>query len=74
MASQEYDAAFAQLEAEVERNTTVDGSALVLIAGLAAQIEAAKNDPKRVQAIVDKLRADNQTLADAITVHTPAET
>ncbi|MDQ5870787.1 MAG: hypothetical protein M3547_01090 [Acidobacteriota bacterium] len=61
------------LEAEVERNTTVDGSVITLVNGLAAQIEALKNDPAKLQAMADKLRADNDALAAAVTAHTPAE-
>lgn len=60
------------LEAEVARNTTVDGSIMTLVTGLAGQIEALKNDPVRLQALVDKLRADNDAIVAKVLEHTPA--
>jgi len=68
----DFEKVFADLEAEVSKNTTVDGSAILLLDTLAAEIEEAKNDPVRIQAIVDKMRADNQTLADAVSRNTTA--
>jgi hypothetical protein len=61
-----------QLTAEVERDNTVDQSAITLITGLAAALEAAKGDPVAVQALADKLRAQSDALAAAITANTPA--
>lgn len=59
------------LTAEVERNSTVDGSATALIEGLVAQIEASKNDPAAIQAIVDTFRVQNDKLAAAVAANTP---
>ena len=69
---EDFDKVFAELETAVGNNTTVDGSAILLLDSLAAQIEEAKNDPTRIQAIVDKIRMDNQTLADAVARNTPS--
>lgn len=60
------------LEAEVERNTSVDGSVVALLESIVAQLEAAKTDPVKIQALVDKLKADNDKLAAAVAANTPA--
>lgn len=59
------------LEAEVTRNETVDGSAKALLAQLFAEVEANKNDPVAIQAIVDRVRAANDSLAAAVSANTP---
>jgi len=61
-----------QLESEVARNTDVIESAKLVFTRLADEIEAAKNDPTKVQAVVDKLRAGTDGLATAVAAHTPA--
>lgn len=63
---------FTTLEAEVERDNTVNGSAKTLIEQLAAEFEANKDNPAKIQAIVDKLRANNDSLAAAVEANTPA--
>lgn len=60
------------LEAELARNTSVDESVLALITNLLAQIEAAKTDPARIQAVIDKFRANDDSLAAAVAANTPA--
>ena len=60
------------LTAEVERNTTVDESAIVLLTGLAAQIEALKTDPVALQALADTMRGSSDALAAAMLANTPA--
>lgn len=65
---------FSQLEAEVARDETVDGSASTLIAKLAAEVEANKNNPAALQALVDRLRASNDALSAAVAANTPADT
>jgi len=66
------------LEAEVARNTSVDGSAIVLIQGLVAKIEeliaASGNtvDPAALQALVDSLKGSSDGLAAAVAANTPA--
>jgi uncharacterized coiled-coil protein SlyX len=62
-----------QLEAEVSRDEAVNSSAATLIGKLAAEIEASKNDPAALQALVDRLRASQDSLAAAVSANTPAE-
>lgn len=59
------------LQAKVAQNTSVIGSAVVLIDGLAAQIEALKTDPVALQALADQLEADSQILAAKVLQNTP---
>jgi hypothetical protein len=66
------DAAIAELQAEVDRNSTVDGSAVALIAGLADQIIASANDPTAVRALGAALKASTDSLAAAVSANTPA--
>lgn len=60
------------LTAEVTRNTSVVGSALTLIQGLAAQIQAAGTDPAALATIVASLKANDDQIAAAIAANTPA--
>jgi hypothetical protein len=66
--TKEFDA----LQAEVERGTAVDTSVVSLVQGLAAQIEASKDDPIKLQQLADSLRANNDAVAAAVTANTPA--
>lgn len=66
------DAAVAELTAEVERNNTVDGSAVALISGLADQILASANDPVAVRALATALKTSTDSLAAAVAANTPA--
>lgn len=59
------------LEAEVSRNETVDGSASILLKTLFDQVEAAKNDPVAIQALVDRVRASTDKLAADVLANTP---
>lgn len=61
------------LTAAVERDNTVNQSAITLLDGLAKALEAAKNDPVAIQAIVDQLNAQQDALAAAVVANTPAE-
>lgn len=60
------------LTAEVARNTEVDSSAIALLTGLAAQIEALKTDPAALQALADTMRGSSDALAAAVAANTPA--
>ena len=60
------------LTAKVTEVETVENSAITLIQGLAAQITALKNDPVALQALADRLSAENAKLSAAITANTPA--
>lgn len=66
--SQELD----DLQVQVEKNTTVEESAVTLLNGLAAQIEALKNDPVKLQALATSLKTSGDDLAQAIVNNTPA--
>lgn len=59
------------LTAEVSRNTEVDQSAIALLTGLAAQIEALKTDPAALQALADQLKGSSDALAAAVVANTP---
>lgn len=61
-----------ELQAQVKANTDVESSAITLINGLAAQITANANDPVKVQAMADQLKASATALSQAITANTPA--
>jgi len=64
------------LKQAVTDMTTVEKSAVTLIGGLAAQINALAQqdtvDPSDLQALADQLEADKADLAAAITANTPA--
>ena len=59
------------LTVEVARNTEVDTSAIALLTGLAAQIEALKTDPAALQALADTMRGSSDALAAAVLANTP---
>jgi hypothetical protein len=59
-----------ELQVQVASNTDVVQSAVVLIAGLADQLQAAATDPAAVQALAEQLRSNNQVLADAVAANT----
>jgi len=60
------------LTAEVARNTEVDSSAIALLTGLAAQIEALKTDPVALQTLADQMKGSSDALAAAVLANTPA--
>ena len=60
------------LENEVSALTGLVPSIIALLDGFADRVEAEKEDPVRVQAIIDAFRAQNQALAAAVVEHTPA--
>jgi hypothetical protein len=57
---------------KVAATKTVAQSAVVLIQGLKAQLDAAGTDPAKLKALSDSLADTDQQLADAITANTPA--
>jgi predicted RNA-binding Zn ribbon-like protein len=63
------------LRAEVERNTSVDSSAIALIEGIAAKLDELSQretvNPADLVALSDALRASSDSLAGAVTVNTP---
>ncbi len=64
---------FSALQAEVTRDESVNSSAITLLGSLAAQIEASKNDPAALQALVDSLKANQDALAAAVAANTPGQ-
>ena len=62
------------LKAAVARETEVDESAIVLLNGLKAKLDAAiaAGDPAALKALSDSLGAESQKLADAVSANTPA--
>lgn len=60
------------LIAEVARNTTVEQSAIVLIQGLKAQLDAAGTNPVKLKALSDSLAKNDDDLAAAVAANTPA--
>jgi len=65
-------AAIDDLTAQVAANTTVIGSALTLIQGLAAQLAAAGTDPVKLAALQASLKQSDDDLAAAVAANTPA--
>ena len=63
------------LRAEVARNTTVDESAIALLRGLKAKLDAAiaVGDPAAIQALATELAAKTDLLAAAVVENTPSE-
>lgn len=61
------------LTAQVAANAAVIDSAIVLINGIAARIDAAGVDPVKLAALVDELKAKDTELAGAVTANTPAQ-
>jgi len=61
-----------RLEVSVKGLTTVAGSILTLIDGLAQQIRDNATDPIRLAALADELDKDKADLAAAILANTPA--
>lgn len=69
-------AAIDDLTAAVARDTDVDASAITLLNGLKAQLDAAiaAGDPAALQALSDQLGTNASALADAVSANTPAAT
>jgi hypothetical protein len=61
-----------RLEAAVERDTTVNQSAITLLSQLSQLVRDTAGDPAKVAALADQLDAQQQALADAVTANTPA--
>lgn len=60
------------LTAQVQANTDIEQSAILLIKGLADQIAAAGTDSVAIADLVSKLKVSATALAAAITANTPA--
>ena len=62
----------ADLTTQVTETNTVIGSAVVLIQGLKAALDAAGTNPAALKALSDSLDTKEQALAAAIVANTPA--
>ena len=62
-----------ELTNQVTANTTVIESAIALIDGIAARIDAAGVDPVKLAALRDELKAKDDALAAAVSANTPAQ-
>lgn len=60
------------LEAAVTRNTTLDGSIIELLNGIAAQLSATAGDRAKSLALAAELNAKSDALAAAAAANTPA--
>lgn len=60
------------LKTQVEETTTVEQSAVELLTGLSAQIEALKTDPAALQDLANQLKTKSTELAAAVAANTPA--
>lgn len=62
------------LKAQVQRNADVEESAIVLLQGIKAKLDAAiaAGDPAAIQALADSLGAETDKLAAAVVANTPA--
>ncbi len=63
-------AALDDLTTQVAANTTVEGSAVTLIQGLAAQLAAAGTDPTKLAALQASLKTSADALAAAVAQNT----
>jgi len=61
-----------RLTAAVERDKTVNESAVTLLTQLSQMIRDNANDPAALNALADQLDAQQQALADAVVANTPA--
>lgn len=59
------------LAQQVEKNTSAESSAIAVLNDLAAKLADAKNDPVRIQALSDQLKASADALGAAIVANTP---
>jgi uncharacterized alpha-E superfamily protein len=60
------------LTTQVAQNTSVEESAVTLINGLAAELQAAGTDPTKLAALQTSLAASAKDLAAAVAANTPA--
>ncbi len=60
------------LTAQVKANADLEASAVTLINGLADQIKAAADDPAKIAALADQIKASSAPLAAAVAANTPA--
>jgi hypothetical protein len=64
---------FTSLISALEEDASVNSSASTLISNLLSEVEAHKNEPAELQALVDQYRAQTKELADAVATGTPGQ-
>jgi hypothetical protein len=62
-----------RLTAAVERDNTVNQSAVTLLNHLAQLLRDSADDPVAINALADQLDAQQQALADAVVANTPVQ-
>jgi hypothetical protein len=62
------------LRLQIERNTSVAGSAGTLISTLSQMIRDAADDPQQVRALADQVQATSDALTAAVEANTPGGT
>lgn len=62
-----------RLQAEIERDASVNASAETLIRNLADEIERSKGNEAALDALVARLRDNSNALAAAVSANTPGE-
>lgn len=62
-----------KLREDVRANTSATQAAATLLDQLAGRLEQAADDPDEIRAIAASVRANSQSLGDAVTRNTPAE-
>lgn len=62
-----------ELTSQVSKNGEVIASAIVLIKGIKAKLDAAGTDPVALKALSDSLGTQDNELAAAVAENTPAE-
>jgi hypothetical protein len=72
MARADMDQALTDLAAEVTRDGDAVSSAVTLIQGIVAQLDAAAGDPAAVKALSASLKTQTDALAAAVAAGTPA--
>lgn len=62
------------LKASVQKNTDAEASVVTLMQGLSQQLKDAKaaNDPAAIQAVIDQIDANTNSVAAAVVANTPA--
>jgi len=73
MSTPSMEQAIEQLRVEVERNSSVDDSAIQLLSTLADTIERIRNSPTELLQLVETMRAQSDALAAAVVANTPAD-
>jgi uncharacterized phage infection (PIP) family protein YhgE len=64
------DEAIAKITAEVEKQTTINASAIALIEGVIAELRQHAGEADKINELADKLAAGNAALASAVEANT----